>query len=361
MRAGADVEESADPESGAVDTPPEDTGVPRFSSFDVGADCICGTTLDGTLRCSGLQPTERQINDTYSELEDWWVDHGQLDPPEGTWSEVSVSEGDWDPWGGSEAAADISDLQYGACAIGADGDAACWGQPFDTPGEFPEWLEPPSEALTTASMGFRHACGLTATGEVRCWGACENGSCDAPSGSYVAIESGHDMSCALDAAGSIACWGLDPDIAADDAETLSESVADWGANGPYVDILSMWNVVCGLLDDGTLRCHEYYVATVSEWGPAAAGAKSVAIADSGQVITGVCWLDVAGSVTCGNDLAPDDQLPSSWPELRAHQLTTLASSGGELCGLTTDNELVCASHWPENYPCPFCAAVYVDE
>ncbi len=115
-----------------------------------------------------------------------------------------------------------------ACALGAGGDAWCWGD--DRVGQLGDGSSVPQTAtpqqvpgvsgLTDLALGDQHACGLRADGTVVCWGFTSDGRTGQPEVPPVAnpstvpalsgvvdVTAGATHTCALKADGTVWCFG----------------------------------------------------------------------------------------------------------------------------------------------------------
>lgn len=322
----------------------------------VGDGVVCGIHTDGCMDCGSWAPDDGKEFDTDLHHPGGWSNHGLASVPSGDFSSVAFS------LGCAYRNVDMPDLcdpEYGACALGMGGVPVCWSQPYDE-GSYVL----PEVALTKVAPGFRHACGLREDGGIECWGECLNDSCAAPEGAYVDVASGHDFSCALDAAGTAVCWGQDPDAGqgyVDDADKVvwSELVAEWGESGPYLALYASTEVVCGVMESGTLRCKTYVgygLDTPFDFDGAPVRSSTPVLDDDADWISGACGLDGSGHVVCTENAAyvyPIDVLAD-------YTFTSLSSGPFRLCGLTTSGEIVCAVNYRDVAVCPFCTEILVD-
>ena len=134
-----------------------------------------------------------------------------------------------------------------ACGITTSGLAICWGCEENDIGQ----CDPPTYTFESIEVGTQHSCGMTAKGELYCWGqdmfgqstpdqvfyaayglghthtcgveedgaalncvGCgpeegepNQGQCEAPAGSFVAVDGGSGHSCGINTDGEIECWG----------------------------------------------------------------------------------------------------------------------------------------------------------
>jgi len=145
-------------------------------------------------------------------------------------------------------------------------------------------LAPPEDLpeLTAVTAGDAHACGLTIDGQAICWGDNAFSQLDAPTVDFplVQINSGHNHTCAIDSAGAAVCWGLNNNLQLEPPEgaiftkvdaaftsscgiLVNGDIECWSTDrsrapepmeGPFVDLDIVNNGVCGLVDDGSIRC-----------------------------------------------------------------------------------------------------------
>jgi alpha-tubulin suppressor-like RCC1 family protein len=180
--------------------PPAD----RLSAIAVGYQFACGILAsDSTLLCWGSAGTEACA---------WAPVAGQLDAPDGTFVQISSR--------------DLS-----TCAVGTDGELACWGagEPNDDPAELCRdgtfnygQSSPPSGTFRSVSMGNTHGCAVRVDGTVACWGigttdsncgagGLECGQAMPPSGTFDQIAVGAAHTCGMRADRTVLCWGYDGD------------------------------------------------------------------------------------------------------------------------------------------------------
>jgi hypothetical protein len=216
-----------------------------YADIDTGPARACGLRADGAVFCWGndefgaaTPPSGRfvEVGAGCALREDrsvvcWGEDGlGQASPPGGRWDHIAVGDthrcawteaGALRCWGSSAKAlqrmpreareAGIARLdigKYGACALGRDRRARCWGDRK----LFKAFDAPPVEFLDVATDGDV-ACGVTLDGGISCWSAWMSEAVvrDRPRDSgYVAIDLGSSHACALRSDGSATCWGMDP-------------------------------------------------------------------------------------------------------------------------------------------------------
>jgi hypothetical protein len=135
------------------------------------------------------------------------ADHGQLNPPPGSFTQVSA--------GGPTF-----------CALGRDGSVACWGAgDGDTPiceGENVHFgqTDVPEGEFVHVCAGYVHACAVRTDGTMACWGAgTVDGECGdewdcgmaapPPDDDFVQVACGQTHTCGLKENGKVVCWGSD--------------------------------------------------------------------------------------------------------------------------------------------------------
>ncbi|MDE0194373.1 MAG: hypothetical protein OXP08_02380, partial [bacterium] len=213
----------------------------RFDALSVEADVTCGRRLEGRVEC--WEPT------VYYNAESA-LDDRVLAADAAYWSSCFVHT-DWAGCGSLERFRGLSiegafvDVGVGhlfACALGAGGDAVCWGanQHGQSSPNPPPWIPgPPYRAL---AVGHSHACALRAGGDALCWGDDRWGQTDAPPDSMVAISAGHRHTCGLRSDGEAVCWG-------DDLHGQTRS-----PKGAFTALgAGQWHT-CGLRVDGEVVC-----------------------------------------------------------------------------------------------------------
>jgi alpha-tubulin suppressor-like RCC1 family protein len=139
---------------GDADVPASVTGGHTYLGVAAGDSSSCGLRADGAVFCWGAN-THGQLG------------RGSSGGAFGTPALVA---------GGSSFTSVVVGAGF-ACAIGADGDAYCWGRnSYGQLGSAGGNAPTPRAVnggltLTSLSAGSRHTCGLTAAGAVHCWGS----------------------------------------------------------------------------------------------------------------------------------------------------------------------------------------------
>jgi hypothetical protein len=159
----------------------------------------CGVRLsDGGLICWGT------LSDDPCEAQ---PDHGQLNPPPGSYTQVSA--------GGPTF-----------CALARDGSVACWGAgDGSTPiceGQNLHFgqTDTPDGQFVHVCAGYVHACAVRTDGSMECWGAgTVDGECGdewdcgmaapPPDDDFVQVACGQTHTCGLKENGKVVCWGSD--------------------------------------------------------------------------------------------------------------------------------------------------------
>lgn len=186
---------------------------------------------------------------------------------------------------------------------------------------------------TTISSGFMHTCALAKSdaggeggegeigGTLRCWGDNSKGQTRAPEGSFVQVSSGHFSSCAISADDdTVKCWGYRgmDSVPLDVRRLQFQQISVGGFH------------VCGLLQDGTIRC----------WGKNYDGQSKAPEGTFVQVSSGrdhSCAIRTDGSGVCwGSNSHGERDVP------RGYQWSQLsASPWHHTCGVTVDEEVFC--------------------
>lgn len=166
----------------------------RFTTLDGYGYGFCGLLVDGRALCFGP-----------------FIDQ----PPDVRFSEVTAS------WATG-------------CGIRENREVLCWGSPIEgrTAAPFGQYLQ--------IRSGNGHSCGILQDGRLTCWGPNSAGERNPPPGRFVALCAGTDVSCAVEeGTGAIRCWGR-PLVVPE--------------GGGYTQVECTFETVCGLHEDGSLRC-----------------------------------------------------------------------------------------------------------
>lgn len=228
-------------------TPPDGGFVDIDGSNTTGNDWSCGIRDDGTLACWG------------ADLDGL----GLLDPPEGTYSGVSVG-------------------RTHACAIDGSGQAVCWGS--NTSGE----ADPPNGTYASVSAGIlADSAGILADGSVVAWGDDSLYDPELPGTDYVAVGLGSAWLCALDTLGWVACVGA------------GESFDDFASRAPTLPTRGMSltaETACAMYPDDAAHCWReggYFYSSYT-----------VLQLDTGSDY--VCTIRNTGALHCFGSSCPDD-------------------------------------------------------
>jgi len=174
---------------------------------------------------------------------------------------------------------------YHACAVAANGAAACWG--LNDKGQ----ATAPAGTFRQVAGGYYHSCGLKDDGTLLCWGDNSEGQLNVPPGTFASLDAGTWHACAVATAGTAACWGgnaagqATPPAGAFSAVTASglstcglrtdATVACWGDNsngqgsppaGAFTEISGGGLYTCGMRSGNTVAC----------WGAAGTGGLGAA-------------------------------------------------------------------------------------
>ena len=274
----------------------------NFADFSLGGHNICVVDTDGNLEC-----TTRFEPDIY------------LPPDDGTLY-TSVSSGD-----------------AHSCAITQSGELRCWGM-----NNFGQ-LDAPTSAVGFVSVDSSegHSCAIDANTQAFCWGLNTNGQTDVPEPNtgFVSLELAAIVSCGTKESGDTVCWST--------VENVTNNIPE---NPGYTDLAigegANPNQACGLTEDGVIDC--WFVNQFAVDLPA--GGPYTEIESNGIVF---CGLTTAGLLDCNNRTfdsattfdervaALSDQI-SAFPPLSDFEISRQTFPSPNICGLTTDGELVCA-------------------
>ena len=320
---GVDINDSAR----GVDPP---TGPGRnsepFSELTAGSVHTCALRADKTVACWGANQ-----DDQYN--------HGQADPPSGTFEAISAGT-------------------YHSCAVRTTGAIECWGD--DSSGQ----ASPPSvRAFKGVTSGNDHSCGLRRDKTITCWGDDTHGQRDAPPGEFLAVSADGDRTCAVRVSGAGICWGAhgpQPERGFFDAVyPASGSGETYGLRTDGT--IECWGVCLGNDDHligtfaafdtfGNDRCSLRIDSTITCWGVN----FNTASTTTGTAVTmgslHFCWRQADRSIHCAGqndhgqadvpaDLAsdPESREPQDRPASRiAYTVHNSDFSGDELWVTDTD-------------------------
>ncbi|MEY2932853.1 MAG: hypothetical protein RL033_3602, partial [Pseudomonadota bacterium] len=217
-----------------------------------GSESNCALLLDGTLRCWGLGPWARTVDELRL----------HVTPLRG--SVADATEGTYYSIGFESESEDViaSPLRP--------------PDPRPTPVRRIDF----GERVTQVAMSMSHVCVLLQTGQVRCWGSGADGrlgygnsadiespeaAADVDIGGPVAqLAAGSSQTCAVLQGGSVRCWGygLDGRLGYGRKENVGDdetpaAAGDVDVGGAVRSIGMQGSLVCVLLETGTVRC----------WGP----------------------------------------------------------------------------------------------
>lgn len=230
----------------------------RFTALAAGLSFTCGLSVDGDVRCWGLN------------------DEGQLGTVATTTTCESVrcSRTPVVAAGGTHFSRITAGKSH-ACALTPDGQAWCWG--YDASDDAARHRgEPASPApapvgdqhFTAIAAGGFHTCTLDADGAAWCWGVDALGAGDSilltadpvrVGGGHIfrQIASGRLTSCGVDTNGAGFCWGanIDGAIGAGPAGDASYYAPEPVSGGLHFSSLAGGaSNNCGTTDSGTLMC-----------------------------------------------------------------------------------------------------------
>lgn len=333
--------DSAAPYVGCSDEP--------FVAFDVGSDVICGIRADGCLDCASADVAPG-------------LDHHLDEPPTGSFTQVSMSDGCVTP---SYDDVQCRPPEHGACATDASGGVSCWGWPFDEQevGDSDVWVDPPATGVAEMALGYDNAAGLLEDGSVECWGAWAAGECDpAIDHSFVQLVAGDGYACGLTEEGVAVCWGFSEQAwgmqISEEALAMRQPFLDsWGADGPYERLVATPGEVCGLRRDGTTSCFDYY----GDWLGVPRAETTLPTTEEAAAFSNyydsradaICVLDTDGHMSCD-----DDDLAVDVDQLAPYSFVAMRGSDTRICGLTAEGEIVCAVINSDDEFCPFCTELW---
>ena len=307
-------------------------GVEPFSVVSAGETHTCAIAPDESIVCWGAENEQ--------------FDHGQTDPPKGTFTAVDSG---WDH----------------ACGLRTSGTITCWGQGQKT--------SPVRGTFVGVTAGGGHSCGLRGDGTVACWGANRHGQTNVPPGAYVAVSAGNGLTCAVRTNGTMACWG-DPAftrlipkggatyvsvaVGSDHAcaITTHQTLKCWGSDaygqiekapsGTFTAVSAFHHSTCALRTDGDILC----------WGAELEGGGGILHGPYTTVAMGggyhVCASRPDGTIHCDGDNAlgqldiPDTLVGQAQPTTdgeppRTTSGTAISAGSRHSCGIRADGTAVC--------------------
>jgi alpha-tubulin suppressor-like RCC1 family protein len=273
-----------------------------------------------------------------------------------------------------------------ACALGASGNASCWGSGplgngvLSGRSATPVAVQGGGHTFRALTAGVTHACALTVEGEAYCWGSGGLGR-GAPSTSttpqpvvggliFRKLDAGYQLTCGLTPAGRAYCWGVDGsgqlgNGTTSSSETYTPTPVQQGSL-LFTDISVAQAHACALATDGRAYC--WGDNTHGELGDGSVVNRSVPVAVSGgltfaSITTGAalygssltCGLTAAGQAYCWGSNASGELgngttsgFATTTPQLvqGGRTFTSLAIGGNFLglahvCGLTSQGQAYC--------------------
>ena len=227
----------------------------------------------------------------------------------------------------------ISAGEVHACGITMEGQAICWGENHHSQLDAPVI----DGVFTQIDAGTNHTCALDSNGQAYCWGLNTNLQLDPPAGAtFSQVDAQAIKSCGLLTDGSITCWsddvrrspaglvgpftkidlrasvvcglGVDGRIQCSDESEIEQSLRPTNItppdNGPYIDIATSDNAVCGLLSDSTLDCALLNPEDAGEY-PVGEQFSSIQSNETDIITTPREWIDgnyvvvTSGTAMCG--------------------------------------------------------------
>ena len=294
--------------------------IPTFTSISVGTSYTCGVRTNSTVECweSGYRP---QAGTKPS----GWM-------PEGTFTSVSVGIGNH------------------ICGVRTDGSVECWSETRR------EQLEPPEGSFSYISVGWGFACGVKQDSSIVCWGSNNKGKATPPEGSFSSVDASAEYACGVDTDGFIACWGNQPVVRNIDSKPWAVVARTSLEAGAFISVTASGGYYCGIKTDGSVVCWGFggYGQASPPEGPftsiSAGGTQTYGVRPDGSV---VCWgacpylsvaenelgdcgikpIDSDGSVVCLEKNGAYSFEPASF--------ASISSSPGYTCGLKTNGHVVC--------------------
>jgi len=165
-----------------------------------------------------------------------------------------------------------------SCAIGADGQARCWGDDAAGQTTIPAGLGTIA-AITAATT---HTCALKTNGTLACWGTAASYE-PLPTTTFIAIAAGNTFTCGIDSSSVPSCWGT---------STYGETTIPTGL-GSVKAIAAGYRHVCVIKIDATVAC----------WGTDANGQTTVppTLGTVSAITAGAhhsCAIKTDGTATC---------------------------------------------------------------
>ena len=292
--------------SAAEEPEPEDTSVidPKRCADDrtwvqVSAGDIqtCGLHGDGCIECWGGDEEDGELNVADSGRVDW-VDYGDDDPPNGTYTHIAVSQY-------------VSGSGH-ACALDPEGRVSCWG------GDDVGQASPPQGTFVALSVNYGQSCGIRTDTSLACWGTW--GEVD-----HLPTEPGFTMiatgpvgnGCAVNARGYVSCWQYE--------ERHPDQVGNFNAVG-------LDYYVCGSSLDAPLYCWNASDGERFESDAVPTGAGFAYVCQSSYSGRYGCVLAEDGHVECwgGESHVPPETLFSQ-----------ISCGSQHTCGVTLDGGIEC--------------------
>lgn len=214
------------------------------------------------------------------------------------------------------------------CALREDGAVVCWG------GNNFGQASPPPDRFISLEAGFEHTCGLREDGRALCWGRNEQGQSSPPDTEFSALTAATLGSCGLRLGGLIQCWGSDSGLS---------------GGGFVIVALGDGAHLCGLLDNGELRCSSeprgfdagppYTAVTVGLNHVCALrpGGRAICWGRWGtEQVRGACtWVDT----DCAQTAVPDERF------------VQISAGMAHTCGVRADGVVVCWGAGAERDDC----------
>jgi alpha-tubulin suppressor-like RCC1 family protein len=148
-------------------TPP----VGMFIQVSAGTRETCGLNTDGVIVC--------------------WGRFLPSIPPDRTFIQVSTAAG-----------TEVNSRSFfHTCGVQTNGEVTC-----DGPNEYGQ-VNPPAGTFTQVSGGEYHTCGVKTDDTVACWGANEDGQANRPAGTFTQVDAGWQHTCGVKTDETVVCWG----------------------------------------------------------------------------------------------------------------------------------------------------------